>query len=64
MLSTVEAELKLIIAGNHDFSLDHTYDSDDSDEHEHAMELFKGPLAKEVCLSGKYQHWRKQSVHG
>jgi len=56
MLSTVEAELKLIIAGNHDFSLDHTYDSDDSDEHEHAMELFKGPLAKEVCLSGKYQH--------
>jgi len=68
MLSTIDVELKLVIAGNHDFSLDHVYgqildpdhtdDDDDDDEvdeedtdkydHEQAMALFKGPLAKEV----------------
>ncbi|KAH8780527.1 Metallo-dependent phosphatase-like protein [Hyaloscypha sp. PMI_1271] len=55
MLSSIDAELKLVIGGNHDLSLDgnywRTYMCDDEDpegmaEHDNAMEIFKGPLAK------------------
>jgi len=59
MLSTIEVELKLVIAGNHDTSLDHTLmqdDDDDSNEHEEAMEILKGPLAKEVGISNPRYH--------
>ena len=58
MLSTIEVELKLIIAGNHDISLDYTHKQNrnfdgyqiDDDEHEQALEIMKGPLAREVGL--------------
>lgn len=57
MLSTIDAELKLVIAGNHDFTLDPLYDYEyrkrnklNKDKYEEATELMNGPLAKEVCL--------------
>jgi predicted phosphohydrolase len=55
MLSSIDAELKLVIGGNHDFSLDGNYwrtymcdveDPEGMTEHDHAMEIFKGPWAK------------------
>lgn len=60
MLSGIDAELKLIIAGNHDLSLDgefwkrRMYEDDDPDdiaEHDNAMEIMKGPLAKEAGVT-------------
>jgi Icc-related predicted phosphoesterase len=60
MLSGIDAELKLIIAGNHDLSLDGNYwrnhmceddDPEDIAEHDNAMEIFKGPLAKEAGVT-------------
>ncbi|PMD41333.1 ser/Thr protein phosphatase family protein-like protein [Hyaloscypha variabilis F] len=61
MLSGIDAELKLVIAGNHDLSLDGyfwkqrwTCGGDDPEhiaEHDNAMEIFKGPLAKEAGVT-------------
>jgi hypothetical protein len=61
MLSGTDAELKLVIAGNHDLSLDGyfwkqrwTCEGDDPEhiaEHDNAMEIFKGPLAKEAGVT-------------
>ncbi|CZT21848.1 related to metallophosphoesterase domain-containing protein 2 [Ramularia collo-cygni] len=51
MLGDFDAELRLVIAGNHDLSLDGTYwsshlgEDDDPAEHEKAMETMTGPLA-------------------
>jgi predicted phosphodiesterase len=62
MLGSLDAELKLVIAGNHDISLDDKYwqthlykgvdgdnseEDDDPAEHSHAMNIMKGPLAAE-----------------
>jgi hypothetical protein len=52
MLGTFSAELKLVIAGNHDISLDgeywrtHLEDDDEPEEHDEAVEIMTGPLAK------------------
>jgi Icc-related predicted phosphoesterase len=58
MLSGIDAELKLVIAGNHDLSLDGVYwhkhhydDRKDHAEHENAIEIMTGPLAKEVGVT-------------
>jgi hypothetical protein len=56
MLSKIPAELKLVIAGNHDLSLDRRdisrRDGDGySQEYEKPMEVMTGPLAKEVGVT-------------
>ena len=57
MLGNIDAELKLVIAGNHDLSLDgewwrtHVHDEDDSEEHSHATEIMTGPLAEEAGVT-------------
>jgi len=50
-LGSIDAELKVIIAGNHDLSLDGEYWATDPDEHAQAMELMKGPLAAEAGVT-------------
>ncbi|PQE33863.1 hypothetical protein CJF32_00010888 [Rutstroemia sp. NJR-2017a WRK4] len=57
MLGSFEAELKLVIAGNHDLSLDGMYwqnnleEDDDPDEHQRAIDIMTGPLAKEAGVT-------------
>ncbi|EHL03095.1 putative rhamnogalacturonate lyase C [Glarea lozoyensis 74030] len=53
MLGTIDAEVKLVIAGNHDRDLDPNwdqhpdeFDQEVQDEHEEAIALWKGPIAK------------------
>jgi predicted phosphodiesterase len=57
MIGTIEAELKLVIAGNHDISLDETRRVENMSEeeyskyHEAALEIMTGPLAKEAGVT-------------
>jgi len=60
MLSEIDAELKLVIAGNHDLSLDGVYwrkqmceddGPEDHAEHDSAVEIMTGPLAKEAGVT-------------
>jgi Icc-related predicted phosphoesterase len=57
MLSTIEAELKLIIAGNHDISLDaiprveNMSDEEYAKYHQEALEIMTGPVAKEAGVT-------------
>lgn len=57
MMGTIEAELKLVIAGNHDISLDkinrveNMSDEDYAKYHEAALEIMTGPLAKEAGIT-------------
>ena len=57
MLGTIKAELKLVIAGNHDISLDATPRVENMSEeeyanyHEAALEIMTGPLAKEAGIT-------------
>ena len=64
MLGCIDAELKLVIAGNHDISLDGKYwqthlyqggdppeDDDDPEEQSQAMNIMKGPLAAEAGVT-------------
>jgi Calcineurin-like phosphoesterase len=66
MFGSIDAELKLVIAGNHDIFLDGKYwqthlykggecgdpeDDDDPAEHSHAMNIMKGPLAAEAGVT-------------
>jgi predicted phosphohydrolase len=57
MIGTIEAELKLVIAGNHDISLDKTRRVENMSEeeyskyHEAALETMTGPLAKEAGVT-------------
>jgi Icc-related predicted phosphoesterase len=60
MLSGIDAELKLVIAGNHDLSLDGSYwrkqmcaddKPKDHAEHDNAIEIMTGPLAKEAGVT-------------
>lgn len=55
MLSKIDAELKLVIAGNHDLDLDkehwrrkyeHPEDPESLTQHEDALEIMRGPLAQ------------------
>lgn len=52
MLEDFDAELKLVIAGNHDLSLDGEYwkthldEDDEPEEHDQAVAIMTGPLAK------------------
>jgi Icc-related predicted phosphoesterase len=54
IMGTIEAELKLVIAGNHDISLDKSCRVENMSEeeylkyHEAALEIMTGPLAKEA----------------
>jgi len=50
MLGQVDAELKLIIAGNHDLDLDRNYcvANDEEEDFDAAINLMKGQLAKEA----------------
>jgi predicted MPP superfamily phosphohydrolase len=57
MLGTIEAELKLVIAGNHDIFLDATprvenmSDEEYAKYHEAALEIMTGPSAKEAGIT-------------
>ncbi|RDW67621.1 hypothetical protein BP6252_09017 [Coleophoma cylindrospora] len=57
MLGTIEAELKLVIAGNHDIFLDATprveniSDKEYAEYHKAALEIMTGPLAKESGIT-------------
>jgi Icc-related predicted phosphoesterase len=57
MMGTIEAELKLVTAGNHDISLDKTPRVDNMSEeeyskyHEAALEIMTGPLAQEAGIT-------------
>ncbi|RFU31076.1 hypothetical protein B7463_g5254, partial [Scytalidium lignicola] len=57
MMGTIEAKLKLVIAGNHDISLDKTSRVENMSEeeyskyHEAALEIMTGPLAKEASVT-------------
>lgn len=57
MISTIEAELKLVIAGNHDISLDKTSRIENMSEveyskyHEAALKIMTGPSAKEAGIT-------------
>ena len=57
-LGKIDAELKLVIAGNHDLDLDGRYwdthldeEHDDPKQHEKAVEIMKGNLAKEAGVT-------------
>jgi len=57
MMGTIDAELKLVIAGNHDVSLDKTRrvenmsDQEYSEYHASALEIMTGTLSKEAGIS-------------
>lgn len=51
MLGSIDAELKLVIAGNHDLELDPNYDPDEPDEHEKALSLWTGPEAIQAGIT-------------
>jgi hypothetical protein len=59
MMGHLEAELKLVIAGNHDLELDGEYwrthldeeGGDEPEEHDQAVAIMKGPLAKEAGVT-------------
>jgi predicted phosphohydrolase len=57
MMGTIDAELKLVIAGNHDISLDKTRrvenmsDQEYSEYHASALEIMTGALAKEAGVT-------------
>jgi Icc-related predicted phosphoesterase len=56
LLGAIDADLKLVIAGNHDLSLDAAYWAshrkrwDDADEHQKAMQIMKGKEAREAGI--------------
>lgn len=58
MLGSIDAELKLVIAGNHDLDLDGEYfeshldeEHDDPEEHKKAVETMTGAMAKEMGVT-------------
>ena len=53
MMSQIDAELKLVIAGNHDLELDPQYGVEEGEEQEcaEAIALMTGPLAKEAGVT-------------
>lgn len=57
MLGAIDAELKLVIAGNHDLDLDESYrnthldEDDEPEDHAHAIEIMTGPLAAEAGVT-------------
>ena len=60
MLASIDAELKLLIPGNHDLQLDKSYweahpdyhsDPTDPDDHRQAVEVMTGPLAAEAGVT-------------
>ncbi len=71
MMGTIEAELKLVIAGNHDISLDNICRVENMSEeeyskyHEDALEIMTGSRCHLSCrryLLLQPQEWRK--IHG
>ncbi|KAF8852591.1 Metallo-dependent phosphatase [Acephala macrosclerotiorum] len=69
MLSKIPAGKKLVIAGNHDLSLDNKYwqslpaeeQEDEKDEHEAALKLMRGELAREAGVT--YLEEGMHSIH-
>ncbi|KUJ10148.1 Metallo-dependent phosphatase [Mollisia scopiformis] len=57
MLGAIDAELKLVIAGNHDLDLDRKYfdshldEDDDPEQHNKSVEIMTGALAKEAGVT-------------
>lgn len=57
MIGTIEAELRLVIAGNHDISLDKTYrvenmsDEEYTEYHEAALGIMTGPLSQKAGVT-------------
>ena len=57
LLSSFDAELKLVIAGNHDISLDNGYwqshldEGDEPQEHDEAVAVMTGPLARAAGMT-------------
>lgn len=57
MFEQFDAELKLVITGNHDISLDgeyrrtHLEEDDEPEEHDEAVEIMTGPLAKKAGVT-------------
>lgn len=59
MLGEIDAELKLVIAGNHDLELDKDYwlthldeeAGDEPEEHDQAVAIMKGPLSKQAGVT-------------
>ncbi|KAF2418040.1 hypothetical protein EJ08DRAFT_654400 [Tothia fuscella] len=54
MLGSIDAELKLVIAGNHDLSLDRDFyekNGGDMNEHTRAISIWDGPLAEEAGVT-------------
>ena len=57
MMGNIDAELKLVIAGNHDLTLDrnyckgHTADDLSEDGHEEAVKIMTGPLAQAAKMT-------------
>ena len=57
MLGAIEAELKLVVAGKYDLSMDSEYwkshrdDSDDPKEYSHAMKIWTGQFADEAGVT-------------
>lgn len=57
MLGAIDAELKLVIAGNHDLDLDkkhyeyHQGKLEHPDQHEKSLQIMTGPLAKEAGVT-------------
>lgn len=50
MLSSIDAELKLVIAGNHDLELDPQFDPDELEDHRDAVALWTGHEAKQANI--------------
>ncbi|KAL8834570.1 MAG: hypothetical protein Q9170_003698 [Blastenia crenularia] len=57
LLASIDAKLKLVIAGNHDLDLDkdfwntHLDEGDEPEDHDEAIEVMKGTLAKEAGVT-------------
>lgn len=69
MMGTIEAELKLVIAGNHDIFLDKTCRVENMSEteyskyHEAALEIMTGPEAKEAGITYLEEGTHTFSLH-
>lgn len=50
-LSSIDAELKLVIAGNHDLELDKLYWTNEPEEHDRALNVMTGSIAAEAGVT-------------
>ncbi|KAF2223922.1 Metallo-dependent phosphatase-like protein, partial [Elsinoe ampelina] len=50
MIKNVDAEIKLVIAGNHDLELDPDYELDEPEDHKAALAIWTGPEAQDAGI--------------